>query len=54
MKAFINLFRRNWGLKLLALILSIVVYYTTRDSVKNENTSNNTFLKGASNGGKSN
>jgi hypothetical protein len=53
MKSILNLFRRNWGLKLLALILSLVVYYTMRNSA-NDNVTNNPFLKGASNGGKSN
>ena len=32
MNSFLNLFRRNWGLKLIALILSLVVYYSMRDS----------------------
>jgi hypothetical protein len=53
MNAFLNLFRRNWGLKLLALILSLVVYYSMRDSAGNSNVTNNPFLKGASNGGNS-
>ena len=35
MKAFINLFRRNWGLKLLALVLAIIVYYSMRGEMKN-------------------
>lgn len=35
MKAFINLFRRNWGLKLLALVLAVIVYYSMRDEMKN-------------------
>jgi hypothetical protein len=51
MNAFLNLFRRNWGLKILALILSLVVYYSIRNSASNDNVSNNPFLKGASNGG---
>lgn len=51
MKSFLNLFRRNWGLKLLALILSFVIYYTMRDSTNSEDVSNKTFLKGAPNGG---
>jgi hypothetical protein len=62
-KSFLNLFRRNWGLKLLALILSFVIYYTMRDSTNSEDVtttrdptnskdvSNTTFLKGAPNGG---
>ena len=51
MKSFLNLFKRNWGLKILALILSLVVYYSMRDSAKSNNISNTSFLKGASNGG---
>ncbi len=51
MKTLLDLFRRNWGLKLLAFILSLVVYYSMRDSTNNDNVSPNTFLKGASNGG---
>ena len=39
MKAFLDIFRRNWGLKLLALVLSLVVYYSMRDS-SNSNISN--------------
>lgn len=53
MKSILNLFRRNWGLKLLALILSLVVYYTMRNSANN-NVTHNPFLKGAANGGKGN
>ena len=52
MNSFLNLFRRNWGLKLLALIFSLVVYYSMRDSA-NSNVSHNPFLKGASTGGSS-
>lgn len=52
MNTFLNLFRRNWGLKLLALILSLVVYYSMRDSANN-NVTRNPFLKGAANGGDS-
>jgi hypothetical protein len=51
MNAVLNLFRRNWGLKLLALILSLVVYYSMRNSAENDNVSHNPFLKGAANGG---
>lgn len=53
MNAFLDLFRRNWGLKLLAFILSLVVYYSMRDSTNNDNISHNPFLKGAANGGDS-
>ena len=53
MNAFLNLFRRNWGLKLLALILSLVIYYSMRDSENSSNVTRNPFLKGAANGGNS-
>ena len=33
MKTLIGLFRRNWGLKLLALVLALVIYYSMRDSI---------------------
>lgn len=51
MKLFLDIFRRNWGLKLLALILSLVIYYSMRDSADGQHVTNNPFLKGASNGG---
>ena len=52
MNSFLDLFRRNWGLKLLALILSLVIYYSMRDSAGSDDTSsNNPFLKGAPDGG---
>ena len=51
MNGFLNLFRRNWGLKLLALVLSLVVYYSMRDSANSGKVSNNPFLKGASTNG---
>lgn len=53
MNSFLNLFRRNWGLKILALVLSLVVYYSMRDSANGDNVSHNQFLKGATNGGNS-
>ena len=39
--------------KNVVLILSLVVYYSMRDSANNGNVTNNPFLKGASNGGSS-
>ena len=33
MKNIIDLFTRNWALKLLALILSLVIFYVVRDSI---------------------
>ena len=48
MRAFINLFRRNWGLKLLALVLAVVVYYSMRDEMKNSSRPETPhILKGA-------
>ncbi len=34
MKKFISLFTRNWGLKLLALILALVAFYGIRGSFR--------------------
>lgn len=51
MSALLHLFRRNWGLKLLALVLSLVVYYSMRDRADSKDVTNNPFLKGATNGG---
>ena len=54
MKALLNLFRRNWGLKILALALALVIYYSMRDSMgKDSRIPQNPFLKGATNGGNS-
>lgn len=33
MKTIINFFTSNFGLKILALILAIIVYYAVRDSL---------------------
>ncbi len=51
MKSFLDLFRRNWGLKLLALALALVIYYSMRDSMGSSHIPQNPFLKGASDGG---
>ena len=53
MKALLNLFRRNWGLKITALILSLVIYYSMRDSAGNGAIPQNPFLKGSADGGNS-
>lgn len=53
MNALLNLFRRNWGLKLTALILSLVIYYSMRDSAKTGEMPQNPFLKGSADGGNS-
>ena len=47
MKAILNIFRHNWGLKLLALVLAIVVYYSMRDELKKSNGAQTPrFMKG--------
>ncbi len=51
MKRFFSIFTRNLGLKLLALILAIVVYYSMKDSTPS-NVRVYTPLKGPANGGK--
>ena len=52
MRAVLDLFRRNWGLKLLALALALVIYYSMRDSMGNDSRiPRNPFLKGATDGG---
>ena len=52
MKYFLSFFTSNWGLKILALILAIAVYYSMRDSIRAErgpraSHSSQTFMKGA-------
>ncbi len=38
----------NWGLKILALVLAIVVYYAIKDSIRQSGqSSNSSFIKGA-------
>ena len=51
MKSILDIFRRNWGLKLLALALAIVIYYSMRNSTTRSRVAENPFLKGATNGG---
>ena len=53
MRAFLNIFRRNWGLKLIALVLALVIYYSMRNANGNARTPQNIFLKGAADGGTS-
>ena len=50
MKTLLNIFRRNWALKLLALALALVIYYSIRNSSGRSHIPQ-TFLKGAENGG---
>lgn len=49
MKKFFAAFTHNWGLKLLALVLAVVTYYSIKDSIRSPQTSNN-FLKGNADG----
>ena len=51
MRSILNLFRRNFGLKLLALALALVIYYSMRDSKGSSRLPQNPFLKGATDGG---
>ncbi len=53
MKALLNFFRRNWGLRLIALALALVIYYSMRDTKGSARIPSNPFLKGATDGGNS-
>ena len=54
MRTILNLFRRNWGLKLIALALALVIYYSMRDSKRNSRIPQNPLVsKGAIDGGNS-
>ena len=46
MTAFLNIFRRNWGLKLIALVLALVIYYSMRNSTSKTRVPQNIFMKG--------
>ena len=54
MRRLMAFFTGNWGLKILALILAIVVYYSMKETSgrvsRNENSP--VFLKGPADGGK--
>ena len=55
MRGIIAFFTSNWGLKVLALILAIVVYYSMKESPHGghgKNGSPTLILKGAVDGGK--
>ena len=57
MRKFMGIFTTNWGLKLLALVLAIVVYYSLKQTTHGRTeygagAAPNLFLKGAANGGK--
>lgn len=47
MKTFIDLFRRNLGLKLLALVLALVIFYSMRENFEESRVPRNPFLKGS-------
>ena len=51
MIALLNIFRRNWGLKLIALILALVIYYSMRNSSGKARVPQNIFMKGTDDGG---
>ncbi len=50
--AFLDIFRRNWGLKVISLILALVIYYSMRDSSGEARDPQHIFImKGSANGG---
>ena len=50
--AFLDIFRRNWGLKVISLILALVIYYSMRDSSGEARAPQHIFtMKGSANGG---
>ena len=51
MTAILNIFRRNWGLKLIALILALVIYYSMRSATGKPGVTQNLFMKGTTDGG---
>ncbi len=51
MKKIVSVFSRNWGLKLLAFILALVVFYGVRGSFRGHRVGGDTqhfFMKGPS------
>ena len=50
MKRIIGFFTGNWGLKILALVLAIVVFYSMKDTTQSSESP--AFLKGPADGGK--
>lgn len=47
-----DIFRRNWGLKVISLILALVIYYSMRDSSGETRNPQHIFtMKGSANGG---
>ena len=54
MRKIIAFFTSNWGLKILAVVLAIAVYYSLKETTRGgfgKNTPS-TFLKGPADGGK--
>ena len=52
MTAFLDIFRRNWGLKVISLVLALVIYYSMRDSSGVARDPQGIFImKGSANGG---
>ena len=52
MTALLNIFRRNWGLKLIALVLALVIYYSMRNATGKAGVTQNIFdMKGTADGG---
>lgn len=52
MKNNLSIFTHNWGTKLIALILAIVVFYWVRSSIRgsgNAGSPAHSFMKGSSN-----
>lgn len=50
MKEFLKLFTRNWGIKILALVLALVTYFLMKDSLRNQRHNPSIFLKGTADG----
>ncbi len=45
MTAFLDIFRRNWGLKLISLVLALVIYYSMKNSSDEPRTPQAIFMK---------
>ncbi|MBR4652086.1 MAG: hypothetical protein IKO72_01885 [Kiritimatiellae bacterium] len=53
MKGLLAFFTSNWGLKILALLLALIVYYSLKDSSRMaRGPASPSFLKGGENVGK--
>ncbi len=49
MKSIVKMFSRNWGLKLLALALALIVYYSLKESVQTPSFGGMGSMKGTFN-----